>query len=437
MNRKHIASSIIISMCFASTVTACSNQATLESSAVESLETEVEATTETSIEETEATEETPFEPYVHSADGYFNLFEEGNATEIKTQVRGTCWVTGAATSMESSYLWRNGEIISIDPVDLLNEVFSDEKPEGWFVPVAYQLDIGGWNWQIVETLSNGWSDYILMDATMYDNVYRDIETIQNAIRENGAMCVGINDTNGDTYLRFFEDYFTFNAPEYIAEIFDHEVSIVGWDDNFPREYFAYEASQDGAWLCQNTHGGSWGNGGFYWVSYDMPLESPTIMIISDEYDHVLSYDWGNEDILDIGTETITTANVFHESGVLRAVGTDTTCLNQGIHIAICDASMQNVIYEQDAFFPVNGYHTVILDEPVEVSDYSIVITYDTSAPVEGEAYVFESYEFRANCNEGESFVQVDGEWIDMASENIEEILGIDFIPNNCCIKAIY
>lgn len=436
MNKKLIASMLLLSFCFASTVTACSNTTAEETTA--SSETTSTETIETS-EEAEETEEIEMVyDYVHGTEGYYNIFEEGYGTDVKLQTGGTCWVTAAASSMETSYLRRTGETIEIDPLDLLHAVFSEEKPEGWFAPNADQLNIGGWNWEIVETLSNGWGDYILMDATMYDDVYTDISYIQNAVRENGSVCIGINDTNGLRCLRYFGDYFTLNVPESRnPDYFDHAVTIVGWDDNFPREYFATEASQDGAWLCQNTRGEFWGDNGFYWVSYDMPLESPTVFVISDEYDHVTTYDWGNAGVIDVGTDTITTANVFHEAGTLRAVGTDTTRLNQNVHIEIRDASMQNVIYEQDAFFEVNGYHTVILDEPVEVTNYSIVITYDVSAPVEGESEDYGLAQFEAHCNPGESFVLIDGEWVDMSSENISDILGIDFIPNNCCIKAIY
>ncbi len=236
--------------------------------------------------------------------------------------------------------------------------------------------------------------------------------------------------------RYFGDgqYLTINDPD---DEFDHAVVIVGWDDNFPKEYFVREASQNGAWLAQNTKGDGYGVGGYYWISYDTPLDLATVFAITDEYDHVVSYDCNCEDEISTG-ETTTTANVFHEAGTLRAVGTYTTSLNTNIHIEIRDAQMRETLYEQDAYIDFAGYHVVELDTPIDVSDYSIVITYDTAAPVEGESWedrVGVSYVSVAHA--GESYVLVGDEWIDMSSGNISETLGIDFVPGNCCIKGIY
>ncbi|MCL2225144.1 MAG: dockerin type I domain-containing protein [Defluviitaleaceae bacterium] len=48
----------------------------------------------------------------------------------------------------------------------------------------------------------------------------------------------------------------------------HLVTIVGWDDNFPRTLFNRRPSQDGAWLMKNTWGCWWGDDGYFWVSFE-------------------------------------------------------------------------------------------------------------------------------------------------------------------------
>lgn len=35
---------------------------------------------------------------------------------------------------------------------------------------------------------------------------------------------------------------------------NHCVTIVGWDDNYPRDNFANRPSGDGAWLIANSYG---------------------------------------------------------------------------------------------------------------------------------------------------------------------------------------
>ena len=48
----------------------------------------------------------------------------------------------------------------------------------------------------------------------------------------------------------------------------HGVSIVGWDDNYSKNNFNTPPSHDGAFIVLNSWGTSWGNNGYYYVSYD-------------------------------------------------------------------------------------------------------------------------------------------------------------------------
>ncbi len=48
----------------------------------------------------------------------------------------------------------------------------------------------------------------------------------------------------------------------------HAVSIVGWDD----------AKQ--AWLCKNSYGRDWGENGFFWLSYETPVEYAAAVEVS-------------------------------------------------------------------------------------------------------------------------------------------------------------
>ena len=49
---------------------------------------------------------------------------------------------------------------------------------------------------------------------------------------------------------------------------NHEVVIVGWDDEYPRENFSVSPDEDGAFLCRNSWGGQFGDEGYFYVSYE-------------------------------------------------------------------------------------------------------------------------------------------------------------------------
>lgn len=408
----------------------CSNQSKLSDS---NNKTEV-LTEETTVTENSDMEDNTVEikDYVHGEDGYYSLIDEGYGTKVKTQIEGTCWVYAASTSMESAYKMEYGEDIDIDPLSILESVYGPEKEEGYFVKEGIDgQEIGGWAWQIVETLSNGLSEYTLVEAENYDG--KSIDEWKEQIKIKGGMNVAVNDAKAALFATK-GGYKTLNDPD--SDDFDHEVVIVGWDDNFPKEFFAKEPSQNGAWLAQNTRGESWGNDGYYWISYDTPFREQTIFRLSKDYSEVVSYDGGNENRIS-GDETITVANKFHKNGILKAVGTYTTEDNQYLKIEIYDENFKEVLFTQEEQIQYPGYHTIKLNEELNLSDYAISITYSNSAPVEGESWEDSWITYSVGIEKGESFVLVDGEWLDMSDKDTLEVLNLDYEPNNCCIKAIY
>lgn len=68
----------------------------------------------------------------------------------------------------------------------------------------------------------------------------------------------------------------------------HAVTIVGWDDNYPKENFNanMRPKNDGAYIILNSWGTDYGNKGYYYVSYeDKYVESNLSGIISTSLDH--------------------------------------------------------------------------------------------------------------------------------------------------------
>ena len=405
-----------------------------QNSTASSAETEAQTAAATENLTTESVAETekpePVYDYVHGEEGYFSLPDSGLGTPVKLQKDGTCWVVAASTAIESGTLVRSGKTMEADPDALLNAVYNDDRQEGWFLAENLSKhDFGGWGWMVVEALADGIDGKILTEANDFAGC--DTETLKNAIRTMGAVSIGVPDRQ--SAKGFFGNYQTVNDPDAKEQDYDHNVTIVGWDDHFPKDYFRNKAESDGAWLIQNSLSEKYA---FFWLSYETPFLSPYDFAVSEDYGEVAAYDCGKENKISAGDETCI-ANVFHHPGTLAAVGTYSCADNQKFIIEIRDAAMENILYTQDAQYPFKGYHLTELTTPQDVTDYAVVIRFKGEAPVEGDGFSDEFLSFRASAEKGQSFVLLDGKWADLSQPGTATALGLDFTPNNACIKAVY
>ena len=93
-----------------------------------------------------------------------------------------------------------------------------------------------------------------------------IEDIKRLVYENGSVATT---TYFDTSQLYF--YSSTNAYNYKgSQPADHGVLIVGWDDNYKITNFtAYSRPKNpGAWIVQNSHGTTFGEKGYYYISYE-------------------------------------------------------------------------------------------------------------------------------------------------------------------------
>lgn len=241
---------------------------------------------------------------------------------------------------------------------------------------------------------------------------------------------------------------------YYNELVDgggHAVTIVGWDDDFPKEHFKSTPEGNGAWLIRN----SWASGllneecysGYFWLSYYDKTIGDTIYGFeyetSDDYDNNYQYDGAPYNTVSskYTFDTQTTANVFypHASTAgedLKAVSfyTDRSNLEYEIEIYThlydpSDPTYGTLSSTVTGSTTYPGYHTIPLPEPVVLQcgdPYSVVVTLKKSGDrfglIRESGITDNGYAIVAGSSPGQSFWQNSDEvWEDIGADGLGNI----------------
>ena len=184
---------------------------------------------------------------------------------------------------------------------------------------------------------------------------------------------------------------------------NHEMLLIGWDDDFPASAFpeGTRPPGDGAFLVRNAWGADVPGGGFIWISYYDPsfacgeygvscvytrVDDP---LSPENYDIVRGYDeQGLCGTVGFKKDTATAANIFvaEKAETIRAVGTYlvqwnteyTVCIYTGCADGKPESGALACSLSGTREFP--GYETIDLPLPVPVAAgerYSVVVTFRT------------------------------------------------------------
>ncbi len=237
----------------------------------------------------------------------FDLREEGRVTPVRNQGdAGTCWAFATYSSLESVLMPENEYDFSENN---MKDLLSSDYPEGFdrsfdgggdgIMSLAY---LARWTGPVMEqddpySPTSPISPTDLPPVVHVQNVLflpnmTDAgaePAIKEAVMEHGAVFTELYWTNTAWNATNNAYYYAGSAEP------NHAVAIVGWDDSFSRDAFNQTPAGDGAWILKNSWGTNFGDGGYFYLSYDDTRLGSMWQAVytaepADTYDGIYQYD---------------------------------------------------------------------------------------------------------------------------------------------------
>lgn len=375
--------------------------------------------------------------------------EDGRKPEVKSQGGyGTCWALAATSAMEASLLPEEHLVFSADHM-ALNNAFAVDLNDGgdYRMAMAY---LAGWQGPVLEEedpYGDAYSPEGLLPAVhvqemrFYEGASR--EELKKAIRAYGAVQTSLYMSRATTAEN--QPYYNafLSAYEYPTDRDpSHDVILVGWDDTISRFLFRDVPDEDGAWVCQNSWGSSFGEDGLFYVSYaDATIAGQAIAYTriepTDNYDRIYQTDpCGWQGSLGYGREECWFANRYEAEGAetFAAVGFYATGKNTSYEVYFQpdgpNGRAERMLLQSGTFTDA-GYYTVQLDaqKPLAKGEAFYVMvkihTPGSRFPVAAE-YHSDAHTATVTTDGKYGYLSSDGEsWI-----HTEETFGA-----NICLKA--
>ncbi len=432
---------------------------------------------------------------VGSLPSSYDARKDNLTTRVKNQGDyGTCWAHASLACLESNavkkgYMSVNDADFSEshlawfekNPDDSLSDTSADDGKNNKVTYVGDKtgaLESGAWGHDAIVTLSRQ-GGIALEKNYPYDKVeptskplYSDESRFDSGSGLYADTMVyfpheGYNDgldilkevkswiiNHGSATIDYYHNSSFFNEktkayyfPPVIEENSNHDVQIIGWDDNYSRKNFNIESrpKKDGAWLVKNSWGTDWGDKGFFWLSYEslhVGFNGYEIEKIEKGTNKPYTYNGigAHKNYVVFNASDFLTANVFEtkDNEALSKISFYTAQPDLNVDIRVYKLEKEykapmsgDQVYSASGSYHNIGFHTINLKNKVTLGKnqlFSVVVGYTTAA---GKILVHTETNYRADntrfkSNKGESWFGHNGDWLDTSE------LGM----GNCYINAI-
>ena len=271
----------------------------------------------------------------------------------------------------------------------------------------------------------------------------DRAAVKAAILEYGSVAASLYMVTSSDYYNSSTNAYYFNGT---ASNTNHQIVIVGWDDDYSAGNFTNPPTLNGAWLCRNSWGDSWGDHGYFWLSYyDTALCEKGVALALDAstwgkdkniYQYDCSYTLYSYET--VSAASVTVANVFtagaSDNELLNAIGTYAAAPGTKYTFTVyANLEDENVptsgtsVATGSGSFAYAGYQSVRLSDPPCLdrgTKFSVVFTLTFPKNEENKLLVCASgtgsagtveFTMHNSANAGESF-RLDGtSWTDRSA----------------------
>lgn len=382
----------------------------------------------------------------------YDLRKRGRVSGVRNQgYYGTCWAFAATGAMESALLPESRKEFSVDHMSMSNSFNVDQYDGGeYMMGMAY---LAAWQGPVYEKDDPYGDDRTEKKLKAVAHVQqiriidgKDFEGIKTAVFKYGGVQSSLySNLKSSSPSSIYYDSTSCSYCYRGTEKPNHDVLIVGWDDNYPKERFPMEVEGDGAFICQNSWGKSFGKKGYFYVSYfDTNIGTHNVVYTGiepvDNYDHIYQSDlcgWIGK--MGYDKEDIFGGNVFKakgkeqvEAAAFYATGADTQYEVYFVKDFKNTSSFDHMERVASGTVDQGGYYTVPFDKAVDVDKgerYAVVLYVRTPGATHPLAIEYDSgedYLDTIDLDDGEGYISYSGS--DFV--NVKE-------KQNCnlCIKA--